>query len=143
MSIKQGTNRFFPRAEPPMGATEHGSVVEGIFDCPGTVAVGDAVALSGANTVDKANAADPTRRPAIGYVASKPTATTCVVVSYGELTVFGGLVAGRIYYLSDAVPGGSTITAPSASGSTVQRISVATDASTQLAMFDLNDTLLA
>ena len=138
MSIKHGTNRFFPRAEPPSSG---GDDVDGLYNCPATVAIGDAVYVVFPNSVDKADASNAAMRPAIGIVESKPTLTTCVVVSFGEVAVFAGLVAG-LYYLSDTVPGAMSTTAPSAAGSTVQRVAVAKNATTLVAAFALGDVLL-
>jgi len=101
------------------------------FACPGAVAVGDAVYQTAvADTVDKAlMAAGVTQTPeAIGIVIVKPTATTCTVVLFGLAAVPGALVAGSIYYVSNAVAGGITATPPSSKGEKIQRIGVAVNA---------------
>jgi hypothetical protein len=111
------------------------------FDCPGTVAVGDVVYLSAADTVDKASATDDTK-PAIGVVVSKPTATTAVVRWGGTASVFAGLTPGATYYLS-TVAGTITDTAPSGSGNIVQRLGFAKNATTLFIQIDRDFTVLA
>jgi hypothetical protein len=76
-----------------------------VYTCPAGLVVGDAVQITGADAVDKADASVPADRPVVGFVKSKPTATTCILHYYGELSAFGGLSVGSTYYLSDSTPG--------------------------------------
>jgi len=107
------------------------------FSCPGTVSVNDLVYVSGANTVDRANgAAGSPNNPAIGFVVSKPTATTCVVQFSGLLpNVFVGLVPGTIYYMGLTpgviVPAGTVFPG----GSTIQQVGIAKNTTTLIAVF--------
>jgi hypothetical protein len=77
------------------------------------VVVGDAVYLSAANTVDKADATDGTK-PCIGIVRAivGPVAT---VRHQGKVTGFVGLTTGALYYLATTA-GAITSTAPSTVG---------------------------
>jgi len=100
------------------------------FACPPSVAEGDAVYISGTDTVDKAFAgAVGQTEDAIGVVATKPTATTATVLSHGvSAASFVGLTAKATYYLSPTVAGGITSTAPTAPGQKVQEIGIASSA---------------
>jgi hypothetical protein len=100
-----------------------------LYDCPATVAIGDAVYVSGADTVDKAFAGVPGQtEDAIGVVASKPTGTTCRVVSSGAVGGYAGLATGQRYFLSDTAAGGITNAAPAGAGEKVQQIGIASSA---------------
>lgn len=118
------------------------SAVTGLYTCPGTVAVGDAVYSSGSGSCDKADADVPAQLPVIGFVISKPTATSAVVQYYGEASVFGGLVPDATYFLS-TTPGQITTTAPSAPGSAVQRLGFAKTATTLVLMVDRDFVVLS
>jgi len=113
-----------------------------VYGCPAGVSVNDAVNVTGVDTVDVADASVPSDRPAIGLVVSKPSAVTCVVRYYGEMSSFAGLVAGSSYFLSDSAPGGITVTAPVAIGSVVQRMGVARNGTTLVVQVDSDFTLL-
>jgi hypothetical protein len=125
------------------GSSSTGLVVSAVYACPVTVSVLDAVALSGADAADQALASAAGPRPAIGVVVSKPGPLQCVVAYLGELGGFAGLVPGSTYYLSDAGAGQLTATAPSASGSLIQTLGVARNATTLVVMIDRDVTLLA
>lgn len=71
----------------------------GTYTCLSGDAVGDFVYVSAASTVAKADADDTGKLPCIGVITSKPTATSAVVQTTGEVTL-SGLTAGAIYYLS-------------------------------------------
>lgn len=113
----------------------------GNYACPTTVAVGEAVYLSAADTVDKADATDNTKI-AIGVVTSKPTTTSAVVALFGEAPVFSGLTPGATYYLA-TTPGAVTAVPPSASGNVVQPVGFARNATTLVIQVDRNYTVLA
>lgn len=72
---------------------------QGTYTCLSGDAAGDWVYISAANTVAKADADDAAKLPVIGVIVSKPTSTTCVVQTTGQVTL-SGLTAGAIYYLS-------------------------------------------
>lgn len=94
------------------------------FTCPSGVAVRDVVYLTGSLAVDQADASAEATVPVIGFVKTKPTATTCTLQYYGELDGFVGLTPGAKYYLS-LTPGGITTTAPSGSTEVVQQVGIA------------------
>lgn len=106
-----------------------------VWNASASVQVNDAVYISSANTVDRADAtAGSTAIPVIGFVTSKPTPTTAVVQYSGVLpNVFVGLVPGTIYYLSET-PGGivpsGTLFPP---GSWNQQVGVAKNTTTLFA----------
>ena len=72
---------------------------QGTYTCLSGDAVGDWVYISAASTVAKADADDTGKLPVIGVIVSKPTTTSCVVQTTGQVTL-SGLTAGSIYYLS-------------------------------------------
>ena len=69
---------------------------------------------SGSGTAALADASDPAKMPAIGFVASKPSATTAVLADEDELGGFVGLTPGAVYFADPATPGGITAVQPSA-----------------------------
>lgn len=90
------------------GAGSSAEAIEATFNCTATESVNDAVYLFAANDVRRADAASDTTAPSIGIIKSKPTTTTCVIATDGELGGFSGLIAGDIYYLAKGLPGGIT-----------------------------------
>lgn len=94
------------------------------------VAVGELVYVSGAFTADEADNTSLATGPAIGVVVAKPSAVTATIGYRGQISVFGGLVPGAIYYLGTA--GGLTTSAPATVGNVIQRIGVAADATTMI-----------
>jgi hypothetical protein len=87
-----------------------GLAAQGNYSCASGLAAGDWVYVSAANTVAKADADDTSKLPCIGVIVSKPTSTTCVVQTTGEVTL-SGLTAGALYYLSGTA-GAITTTVP-------------------------------
>lgn len=84
-----------------------------VYTCPSGAAVRDAVYHSGDLAVDLADASNPAKLPVVGFIVTKPTATTCTVQHIAELGGFTGpLVPGATYYADPAVPGGITATKP-------------------------------
>lgn len=79
-------------------------------DCPSGVSVRDVVYLSAAGTVDKANASDNTKAPAIGIVVAKTTPTRCTVRKSGSIGGFSDLTPRAVYYLDKL--DGAMISAP-------------------------------
>lgn len=102
--------------------------IDGTYGCAPSVAVGNVVFLAGTNFVSLANASVIASTPALGIVTSKPSTSTCVVRSYGPVTL-AGLTPGATYYLA-ATDGLVTATAPSGVGAVVQPLGVATSATT-------------
>lgn len=107
------------------------------WSCPSTVSVNDVVYVSGTNTVDKAVDGAPGAQhlPAIGFVVSKPTPTTCLVQYAGTLpNTFAGLVPGTLYYVSATTPGAIVPTGTIfPGGAIVQQVGVAKSTTTLLA----------
>lgn len=76
----------------------------------------------GVPTVRKA-IADGTGKTADGFVLGATTSPAPAIVYFeGKNTAKSGLTGGTIYYLSAAVAGATTATAPSGSGNEVQRL---------------------
>lgn len=69
-----------------------------VYSCASGVLVGDPVYVSAADTVAKADGTDAAKMPCIGFVFSKPTATTCIVQYDGEF-ITTGLTADTDYYV--------------------------------------------
>ena len=92
------------------------------------VAVLDAVYLKAADLYAKANAGAEATMPVAGFVVSKPTATSAIIRSAGDLEGFT-LVADTEYYAS-LVAGGVTATAPVVAGQVVQGVGRAKNATT-------------
>jgi len=93
-----------PGVPPVWGPSAASGAVVEEFNCIATVALGDAVYLSSADTVDKSNATTESTMPCIGLVTSKPTATTCVVVMSGSVSGYVGLTPGATYFVG-LIPG--------------------------------------
>lgn len=87
-----------------------------IYSCPTSASVRDAVYISGPGAADLTDASNPAKMPAIGFIATKPTPTTCTIQDEDELAGFSGLTPGARYYFSQSTPGGITTTAPTAPG---------------------------
>lgn len=101
----------------------------------------DAVRISAADTLAKAQASGIATAPAVGFVLSKPTASTAILQNTGELGGFVGLTPGALYYLDQSVAGGITLTPPAlpadlGSGKIVQRVGRARNATTLLIQID-------
>jgi hypothetical protein len=92
------------------------------------VAVLDAVYLKAADLYAKANAGAEATMPVAGFVVSKPTATSAIIRSAGDLEGFT-LVADTEYYAS-LVAGGVTATPPVVAGQVVQGVGRAKNATT-------------
>ena len=112
-----------------------------LYTCPLTVAVRDAVYLSGPGAVDRADADSPATFPCIGFVSSKPTPSTCTVLIAGKLSGFTGLNPGATYYIA-TIPGQITDTPPVDPGDVVQKIGWARDSSDLVVQVDRDYTIL-
>lgn len=103
------------------------TVSTNVYTCPSGTAINQLVYISAADTVALADNTSPgSAFPAIGFVAAKPTTTTCIVTWVGELGGFGGLVPGSVYFLGNA---GGITTTPS-SPACNQRVGIARNATT-------------
>lgn len=116
-----------------------------LYTCSASVTVGDAVYISGLNTVDRAIGSATPTPDAIGLATSKPTGTSCRVLSTKGRTpgIFGGLIVGATYYLSDSVAGGITTTPPPATavGTKVQEIGIAVSTTELFLDIDATSTI--
>lgn len=101
-----------------------------VYTCSTLIAVGNAVYISSADTVDLASNTTLSTTPCVGIVVNKPTTTTCTVRSMGVITGLVGLSEGSKYYLGTS--GGVTTTAPTGSGSAVQLVGVSKNSTTLL-----------
>ena len=63
--------------------------------------VNDAVYVSGANLVSRANASSIDTAEVIGFIVSKASDTSCKVRINGTVDGFSGLTAGEIYFLAE------------------------------------------
>ena len=104
-----------------------GATTQRQYSCPSSVAVGDAVRVTGSDAVDKTDASGPTTTPGVGFVVSKPSATAAVVQHAGPADVLAGLTPGGRYFLA-ATPGQITTIPPSGPGQVVQYVGVAVTA---------------
>lgn len=89
-----------------------------LFGCPAAVRVGQAVTIVSAGQVDLADRGNAARMPAVGFVGSKPTETSCYLWDHDELSGFLGLVPGRRYWIGLA---GAITDVPAASGEVEQQ----------------------
>lgn len=116
-------------------------LVPGLWNCPTTVLIGDAVYASGLNSVDRATGAQLATATAIGIVVSKPSSTLAMVVYAGEVEVFGGAIGngnilnpGSVYYLTINQPGLITNIPGGVPGQYQQRVGVAKNNTTLIVM---------
>jgi hypothetical protein len=87
--------------------------------CDSSVAVGDAVRISGGTYV-KAQANNTANSKVIGFVASKSSSTICNVVTTGPSgSIFSGLSEDTNYFLSATTAGALTTSPPTGSGEIV------------------------
>lgn len=110
------------------------------FSCPTSVSVGDVVYQSAADAVDRASATSTATLPAIGFVITKPTTTSCTVRKEGSITK-SGLVPRAIYSVG-LTPG--TITndvSAFVTGNVVQNVATAADATTLLLSINTNEVI--
>jgi hypothetical protein len=101
----------------------------------GGVSVRDVVYISGNNQVDKADASNLSKMPAIGFVVSVVGAK-CIVRSSGTLGGFAGLVANATYWVSSSVPGGIVFVAPNGTARIIQEVGSGLKADTLLVEID-------
>jgi hypothetical protein len=114
-----------------------------LYNCDASIAIGDCVYVSSANTAAKAKADSIATTPAKGIVISKPDAVHCLVRPLGEIdAVFAGLAPGASYCVSATTAGQITTTVPSSANHVVQKVGTAKDADTFVAAFTPNITIL-
>lgn len=111
------------------------------YACPSGLTVNEAVYLAGADQVGRADANNASAVPAIGLVASKPTTTTCIVRYAGEQGGFSGLTPGATYFLSETA-GQIAASPPTATGSVIQEVGFARNATTLMVEVDRDYTEL-
>jgi hypothetical protein len=97
--------------------------------------VNDIVYISAADTVDKADASAAATSPAVGFVIQLLGGGQCVVITGGEVAGFLGLVAGSTYFLATSV-GAISTSAPTGANQIFQKIGVAKNATTLVAMIE-------
>jgi hypothetical protein len=113
----------------------------GLWTCPSTVIIGDAVYASGVNSVAGAAGAQLATATSIGIVVAKPSPTSALVVYSGEVDVFGVgtpnsniLAPGQVYYLTISQPGLITNLPGGVPGQYQQRVGVAKNNTTLVVM---------
>lgn len=94
------------------------------------ISAGQAVSVKSDGTYQLAVANDANKYRAIGFALSNYTVGDVVYFSNGSVTLTGPLTPGAIYYLSDSSLGGITATKPTATGSYVVQVGVATSTTT-------------
>lgn len=97
-----GTNTL--RYENQLGTAEQ------VYSCSSGLLVGQGVYFSGDLAVDLCDPSNASKMPARGFVATKPTATTCTLKQIGPLGGFSGLVRNTRYWFDPTTPGGITDT---------------------------------
>lgn len=104
--------------------------------CTPAESIGDAVYVSGPGMVAQARANTILTTYVVGIIIAKPSATTCTVQVSDTFGIYSGLTPGVTYFLSDTTPGAITATAPTTTGTLVERVGVAIDSSTIVIMPD-------
>lgn len=112
--------------------------VKALFTCAPGVAVGDPVYQTGASPeVDVADGSLVAKMPAIGLVESKPSYTSCWVVTNGTVVkTMWGLTVKETYFVG---PGGGVVRAsglPTGSGAVIQELGYAKSTDTLFAQVD-------
>ena len=119
-----------------MGVSRRLSAPQSVLaDCTATESVGDPVYISapkagGRWQVRQADPADDAKMPAIGFVSSKPSATTCYVQVAGDLDGFAGLTAGQPVFAAFGGVEQPPIAYPLAGIKSVQRLGIAVSSDT-------------
>jgi len=80
-------------------------------NCTATEQVGDLVYVLSSGEVRQADASAIATARAVGFVKTKPTATTCEVQCGGAMADLSGLTPGATYFLSET-PGAVVATPP-------------------------------
>ena len=138
--VKAGLDELASRVKGLEGGTP--TPLYEMYACPVTVVVGDAVYLSGADTVDTASAASDATAPAIGFAISKPTTTTVNVQYDGSVGGFSLLTPGNTYFLDTVLGGITDDIGAFPNGAVEQKLGVARNTTTLLAKIDRDYTLI-
>lgn len=111
---------------------QQAKAIDDTYTAANALAAVDAVYISAANSVDKANAAAASTSYVIGFASASALAAAQVDVrKFGVLSGFSSLTPGARYYLSGATAGQISATLPVASGNTIVQVGYAKSA-TQL-----------
>ena len=100
-----------------------GTTVEKVV-CSSGVNLGDAVYVSGPNTVARAIALDLSTSLVVGFVVDKDSSTECSIAINGLIINFPGITPNTQYFLSRNVEGAISLTPPTISGDILVRIGV-------------------
>jgi len=92
-----------------------------------SLAIGNAVYVSAADTVTKAQANSASTMPGMGVVSRVSPLEVTVV---GKITGLTGIVAGSVYYVSPTTPGVITTTPPATSGQYIQAVAIGLNTTT-------------
>jgi len=115
-----------------------------LWDCPSTVAVGDAVYQTGNNAVDKADNGSIATMPCVGIVYAKPSTTTCLVTRQGIVNGYPPFTftVKEIYYVG--VAGGLVVGAgiPTAPGAIVHEVGFAKNDTALVVALDADHIVL-
>ena len=95
----------------------------------GSTTIGEVVYISAADTANAAKADAAGTAPAFAIASAVITSSSAgTYLTSGTITGLTGLTAGSVYYLSDALAGAMTTTAPTTVGHYVVRLGVAVSA---------------
>ena len=89
-------------------------------NCTATEQIGDAVYVFADGEVRQANNASLATAKVMGFIATKPTTTSCLVRIVGLITSIAGLNPGSQYFLGAS--GGISLTAPTITGSVAVKL---------------------
>ena len=110
--------------------------------CPPSVQVGDPVYQTGAGTVDLADCRDANKMPCVGIVESKPSPTSCWVVTQGKVeNALWGLSVKDTYFVG---PGTGIVLAagvPATPGTYIHEIGYAYNSTTVMCQLDRDFTV--
>lgn len=112
-----------------------GNTITGVT-CDASVTVGDAVYLSGANTVERAIATSVTAATVVGFVIDKPISTICSVAFDGIVKDFPGIIPNTQYFLSSNIAGAITEDPPVADNQILVKIGIGWDVDKFLIQID-------
>lgn len=109
------------------------------MNCTASESVGDAVYVFANGEVRRASNSSITTAKVIGFIITKPTATSCTVRIVGTVNSFAGLTAGSQYFLG--VNGAITLIPPTIPGSVLVRVGNALDLGSLLVNINNNYTI--
>ncbi len=106
-----------------------GEQIEQTWVCTATESVGDAVYQSASGNVRQARADTVATMGCLGFIKSKPTTTSCIIVKTGELGGFAGLTPDALYFVS-AIAAGAISTSHPTTPNLAQLVGRAVDTTT-------------